>query len=206
LNPTEDKQLVEDVLRGDERAFRAFFDEYYDRLFRFALLRVSGERAAAADIAQATLAKALQRLDSYKGEAQLFTWLCAICRNESTDWLRREGRYHEHIVLVDDYPEVAAMVDAIRMPTDDQPDAQVQRQQRAALIHTALDRLPRNYGDALEWMYIEGLSVREIAQRLAIGREAAQSLLARARRAFAEVYMTLNSFDRAGPIAERIHD
>ena len=206
MDASDDKRLVDAVLDGDERAFKAFFDEYFDRLFRFALVRVSGERAAAADIAQATLAKALKRLDSYKGEAQLFTWLCAICRNQATDWLRREGRYHEHIVLVDDYPEVQAMMDAIRVPDTDGPEAQVQRQQHVALIHTALDRLPRNYGDALEWMYIEGLTVREVAARLAIGREAAQSLLARARRAFAEVYMTLTSTDRLRPIAELTND
>lgn len=207
MDSRADKQMVDAVLGGDERAFKAFFDEYFDRLFRFALARVSGERSAAADIAQATLAKALQRLASYKGEAQLFTWLCAICRNEATDWLRREGRYHAHIVLVDDYPEVQAMMDAIRVPDADQPEAQVQRQQHLELIHTALDRLPRHYGDALEWMYIDGLSVREIAARLVIGREAAQSLLARARRAFSEIYMTLTSFEpERGPVGENSNE
>ena len=48
------------------------------------------------------------------------------------------------------------------------------------------------YGNVLEWKYIEGHSVREIAARLQIGTEAAQSLLARAKRAFADVYATLN--------------
>ena len=59
------------------------------------------------------------------------------------------------------------------------------------LIQVALDRLPPRYGDVLEWKYVEGHSVKEIAARLDLGTEATQSLLARAKRAFADVYRTL---------------
>jgi len=45
----------------------------------------------------------------------------------------------------------------------------------------------------LEWKYVEGHSVKEISARLDIGAEATQSLLARAKRAFAGVYSALNS-------------
>ncbi|MDX1556133.1 MAG: sigma factor-like helix-turn-helix DNA-binding protein, partial [Xanthomonadales bacterium] len=44
---------------------------------------------------------------------------------------------------------------------------------------------------ALEWKYIEGRSVKEVAMRLGISPDAAQSLLARAKRAFREVYSAL---------------
>jgi RNA polymerase sigma-70 factor (ECF subfamily) len=59
------------------------------------------------------------------------------------------------------------------------------------LIHVALDNIPAHYGNALEWKYIEGHSVKEIASRLDLSPEAAQSLLARAKRAFRDVYSTL---------------
>ena len=61
------------------------------------------------------------------------------------------------------------------------------------LIQVALDRLPARYGDVLEWKYVEGHSVKEIARRLDIGTEATQSLLARAKRAFADVYNSLTN-------------
>lgn len=192
-----DKALVRAVLAGSERAFRAFFDEYFDRLYRFVLMRVDGDHAAADEITQSSLAKALRRLDRFKGEAQLFSWLCAIARNDAIDWLRRQGRYREHIVLVDDDPDVRAMVDAVRIPLEAEPEREASRRETIDKIHAALDRLPRRYGDALEWKYIEGLSIREIAARLDVSGEATQSILARARRAFAEIYSALGAGDRA---------
>jgi RNA polymerase sigma-70 factor (ECF subfamily) len=51
-------------------------------------------------------------------------------------------------------------------------------------IRALLDRLPGRYGDVLEWKYVEGRSVEEIASMLGIGRIAAQSMLARARASF----------------------
>ena len=59
------------------------------------------------------------------------------------------------------------------------------------LIQVALDKLPARYGDVLEWKYVEGHSIKEISARLDIGPEATQSLLARAKRAFADVYTSL---------------
>ena len=60
------------------------------------------------------------------------------------------------------------------------------------LIQVALDRLPAKYGDVLEWKYIEGHSIKEISVKLKIHDEATQSLLARARRAFSDVYSSLS--------------
>jgi DNA-directed RNA polymerase specialized sigma24 family protein len=54
-----------------------------------------------------------------------------------------------------------------------------------------LDALPGSYGDALEWKYVQGFSVMEIAARLNLGAKAAESLLTRARQAFREGYAAL---------------
>ena len=108
-----------------------------------------------------------------------------------SDWLRKHGRYREHIVFTEDFPEVQAVVDSFAAPLGDGPEASFERVESIRLIQVALDRLPPKYGDVLEWKYIEGHSVKEIARRLQVGQEAAQSLIARAKRAFAEVYEAL---------------
>ena len=187
----EDRKLVRRLLAGDEQAFDRFFEDNFSRLYRFALARLSGDSEVASELAQAALSKALRKIQSYRGEAALFTWLCAICRNELADWTRRDNRYRQHIVLTEDRPEIQAAIDSFQTMESEEPAGRYQRYEAARLIHVALDHLPPKYGDALEWKYIEGYSVREISQRLGLSFEAAQSLLARARRAFEEIYSTL---------------
>ncbi len=189
----DDKRLAKQLLKGDERAFNRFFDDNFARLYRFALARLSGDTEAAREVAQTTLTRALRKMHTYRAESALFTWLCAICRHEVSDWFRRQGRYHDHIVLVEDLPEVQAAVDSLQMAFEDSPERHYQRVETLRLIQVALDRLPAKYGNVLEWKYVEGHSVKEIAARLGIGTEATQSLLARAKRAFADVYSSLSS-------------
>ncbi len=187
----EDMKLVRRLLAGDERAFDRFYDENSARLYRFALVRVADDPDGARDITQVSLTRALRKLHTYRAESALFTWLCAICRNELSDWLSRRGHYRKHIVLTEDFPEIRAAVESIQVPDAERPEVAYQRQETLRLIQVALDRLPPRYGNVLEWKYIEGRSVKEIAAQLHLGHEATQSLLARAKRAFAEVYKSL---------------
>lgn len=187
----DDKNLVKQLLAGDDRAFDRFFDENFARLYRFALARLPDDPDAAREVAQITLTRAIRKLATYRGESALFTWLCAICRNQTSEWLRTRCRREQHVVLTEDHPEVQAAVDSYRVPDDELPEAQYQRAEALRLIQVALDRLPAKYGDVLEWKYVEGWSLKEIGARLDLGHEATQSLLARARRAFGEVYATL---------------
>ncbi len=187
----DDRKLVKRLLAGDERAFGQFFDENFSRLYRFALARLSGEEDIAMEIVQQALSRALRKIHSYRAEAALFTWLCMVCRNEIADWARKNARYRKHIVLTEDYPDIRAAVDSFQTPVSDDPGHRYQRYEATRLIQVALDRLPPKYGNALEWKYIEGFSVREIARRMNISHEAAQSNLARARHAFQEIYSTL---------------
>ena len=187
----DDKKLAKRLLGGDERAFDRFFDENFARLYRFALARLSGDSEAAREVAQIALTRAVQKLHTYRAESAMFTWLCAICRNVISDWCAKQGRFQEHIVLTEDLPETQSAVDSYQAPISDSPEQNYQRTEAIRLIQVALDRLPAKYGNVLEWKYVEGHTTKEISARLDIGCEAAQSLLARAKRAFADVYSSL---------------
>ncbi len=182
---TGEAQLIRRMLAGDERAFEAFFNTYFPRVYRFALPRVNGDVDAAREIVQATLEKAIRKLNSFRGESGLFTWICRICRNEVVDHIRAARRMR-HVVLIDDQPELRAAVESIEAPEEFDLAESYGRAESARLVRVVLDRLPTSYGDALEWKYIEGQSVEAIGARLGIGTTAAQSLLARARRSFRE--------------------
>jgi RNA polymerase sigma-70 factor (ECF subfamily) len=180
----DEQRLVRRMLNGDERAFSEFFDEYFARLYRFALPRLNGNADAAQEVVQATLCIVMRKLDTFRGEAALFTWICQICRHQIADLVRQARRNSERVILIEDNPQIQAALDAIQAPDDERPDWRYDRGQIGGLVRAVLDRLPARYGDALEWKYVDGLSVEEIGSRLGIGTTAAQSLLARARVAF----------------------
>jgi RNA polymerase sigma-70 factor (ECF subfamily) len=68
------------------------------------------------------------------------------------------------------------------------PESEAGRRELSRLVQLTLDHLPGRYGQVLEWKYIQGLSVDEIAQRLGVGYKAAESLLTRARGAFRDAF------------------
>lgn len=187
----QDQELIRRMLTGDERAFSAFFEIYFPRLYRFALPRLGRDIEACKEVVQATLAKVMRNLAAYRGEAALFTWMCQICRREIVDYLRATQRRLEHVVLVDDNEEIRAALESIEAPPEASPTEQCSRAELHRLIRQVLDRLPERYGDVLEWKYIEGRSVEEIGAMLGIGQTAAQSLLARARVAFRQALETV---------------
>ncbi|MGH8197570.1 MAG: RNA polymerase sigma factor [Steroidobacteraceae bacterium] len=179
-----DRALARRILGGDEAAFRDLFDRFFPRLYRFALARVGGDPDTAQDIVQQTFCNAIERLDSYRGEAALYTWFCQICRNVVMDHYRSKGRGAARVVLLEDQPNARAILESLAAPATDQPDTGAWREQVHRIVEVTLDALPGRYGDVLEWKYLDGLSVKEIANRLDLGSKAAESLLTRARESF----------------------
>jgi RNA polymerase sigma-70 factor (ECF subfamily) len=182
----EDRALARRILGGDEAAFRGLFDRFFPRLYRFALARMPNDPDAARDIVQQTFCKAIEHLDTYRGEAALYTWFCQICRHALVDHHRRGDSGTGKVVLLEDLPNARAVLESLAAPAADEPEAGVQREQVHRIVAAVLDALPGRYGEALEWKYVDGLSVREIAARLSTSEKAAESMLTRARDSFRE--------------------
>ena len=184
--------LVRRMLAGRERAFEEFFDGYFPGLFRFVLAR-TGDEDAAEEIVQATMTTAIRKIATFRGEAALFTWLCTICRHEIAAFLERTRG--KTVALVEDDPAIAAALASVS--ADDGQEAAVARGETARLVHVVLDTLPPRYASALEWKYIEGISVLEIAERLQLSAKAAESLLTRARDAFRDGFAIVTAGEKA---------
>lgn len=187
-----DRELVQRMLGGDQEAFRQFFDLHFPGLYRFALARLGHDADAAEEVAQSALAKVVRKLHTYRGEASLFTWVCTFCRWEISGWHAQRSRRGVAVELVEESAEVRAALESLSAIGGDGPRERLLRREVGALVRLTLDQLPVRYGDALEWKYVEGLSVKEIAVRLGVGPKAAESLLTRARQAFRDAFATLS--------------
>lgn len=176
-----EKLLVSRLLGGDENAFDSFVDEYYPRLYRFAYRRLASDPEATQDVVQSTFQKVIPKLNRYRGEAAFFTWLCSFCRFEIAAFWRERSRIVPEVI--DDAIEIRAALESLAR-IDQSPEGELQRKELAQLVRLTLDALPVRYGNALEWKYLHGWSVEQIAERLGLTMKATESLLTRARQAF----------------------
>ena len=185
-----DQQLVERLRAGDRAAFEDFFREYHPKLYRFALRRLQPDVHAAQDAAQNAICAALKSLHTYRGEAALLTWLCTICRRHIASTQSAPS-----MQVREDDPEVQAALEALLTSERDDPVAAVSAGELQNAVLTALDYLPAEYANALEWKYVHELSVEQIATRLGRSFKATESLLTRARHTFREAFDALHTRD-----------
>jgi RNA polymerase sigma-70 factor (ECF subfamily) len=165
------------VLAGDERAWRALYDESFAGLYAYVLWRSGGLRDRADEVAQETWLTAVRRLASFDPSAGPFaSWLRGIAANLLRNHFRREGRRARlRRPLGADH---AAAADGAR-----------EGREQAERVARALGDLPAHYEVVLRAKYLEGRSVAEIAADRGDSPKAVESLLTRARQAFREAYL-----------------
>jgi len=127
------------------------------------------------DLVQEALLAAWQGLPSFRGDANLRSWVLGIARHKVEDYYRRRIREAESSEEEDSAPELAVMP-----MLEQQLDSAIQQ----ARIQATLALLPEAYGLALLWRYRDGKSAREMAQLTGKTEKAIERLLARARENF----------------------
>ena len=164
-----DRELIVRVLAGDPDAERALYDAHVDRVFRV-VYRMAGDLDRAQDWVQETFIRAFERLDQFRGEASLSTWLCSIAVSITLNGLRRVKRFRDREVALED----ASSIGVARREAD--PDLKTR-------LHQAIDALPDGYRTVFVMHDVEGFTHAEIGQALGVqpGTSKAQLFRARAR-------------------------
>ena len=70
-------------------SFEEIYEIYFTRVYRYAL-RLCGNEADAEELTSDVFFRAMNSLDSFRGECDIFTWLCGIAKNLHISRLRRE--------------------------------------------------------------------------------------------------------------------
>ena len=148
------------VVDGDVRAFDALYDRHSAQVFGLAI-RVTGRRRAAEEATQdafLSLWRAAAGWDANRGT--LKTWLLAMVRNRSVDWLRREARHDRDLELDD------AIVG--RLEGGERPEEQASAREEARQARELLICLPPEQREVIELAYFNGLTQTEIAVKVGI--------------------------------------
>lgn len=176
-NPA-DRELVDRLRRGDAGAFDRVYSAYHPRLFSF-LLRLSGRRDTAEDLAQETWLKLARAAPGLREDTTLAPFLFTIARNAFMSHRRWAMLDLSRIVMFG----LDAMSFAEAEPT---PETAHERALAIALLEDALQQVPLASREVLLLVGVEGMEQEEVARVLGLSYDALRQRLSRARAQLAE--------------------
>jgi len=179
LGETDDTQaIIEKALAGNQIAYSALLDTFWNGVYGFQLKRTENENDAE-DITIQTFSKAFDKLHTYDKTYQFMTWLIAISKNIHVDLIRKRQRDLE----------TDGSNDAVKKVLDDAPSAEDQliNEQNLAKLLQHIKKLKPHYQEIINLRYLKELSYAEIANELNEPVNNVKVKLLRARKLLAEV-------------------
>src|SRR3954453_16395568 len=181
-----DSALVAALRRGDDRAFEQLYSRYQRRISAYVFGMVK-DHGRAEDITQEGFISALRRMRETHRPIAFKPWVYEIAKNACIDQFRRPRRAEE--VSFD-----AGEGDQGRLvASEPSPDAAVDAKQQLDHLCGAFGGLSDSHHEILVLREFEGLSYREIGDRMGLSRPGVESTLFRARRRLNEEYAELIS-------------
>ena len=180
-----DMDLAKLCAARDSGALRFVITANNQRLFRTAW-SILKDRAEAEEAVQAAYLSAFASIGSFEGRSSLATWLTRIAANEALGRLRaarrrRHNLEEQGVAVLETYRE-----GLMRGSDPTAPDAALAREQLRRLLESAVAGLPDAFRAVFVLREVEGLSVQETAEALALPPATVKTRLLRARRKLRE--------------------
>lgn len=169
-----DSELVLGLREQKPAAVRQLTDRFLPSLWRFVYFRVNGDPHLAEDIVSETVLALIRTAAADSEIEHPGAWLRSVASHKIMDHFRAAKR-------------VQHLIDEAQQGTTDDSDNVVKQQElneRRAEIRQTMEDMPEQYRLALEWKYVDRLSVRDIAGRMETTEKSVEAILFRARREF----------------------
>jgi RNA polymerase sigma factor (sigma-70 family) len=190
---TDDRRLVAAVRAGDDRAFELLFARYHGRIESYVRGMVR-DHGRAEDVTQEVFIAALRRMRETEREINFKPWIYEIAKNACIDAFRRSRNTHE---ISFDAEDGLAPADHGRLAASGSgPDALVDTKLAIDDLCGAFGGLSQTHHDILVMREFDGLSYREIGERMGMSRAGVESTLFRARRRLGEEYEEIANGER----------
>lgn len=179
---SSDIALIERLQAGDDSAVAELATEYGTRVYQLAL-RYTRNKEDAEEVVQDVLLKVRDKIDAFRGDAALSSWIYRITFNTAMSRLRstRSARYFE----VPDEGTTVAEDGSVRTtePADwsNLGDDMVHRRELRDALRTAVAELPAIYRAPVILRDLRGLSTEEASRRLNVKDQTLKSRLHRGR-------------------------
>lgn len=164
--------LTRRMTEGDEMAYRAFYNTYFDRLSRYLLVVAAGNEDAMREALQGTLVRVVWHIKVFQSEDIFWSWLTVLARSAFSDETRKRRRYFS---FLERFTRQAAAES--NGAGDSQTDERL-----GVLLERHVASLPPDEQKLVEQKYFARRPVREIAGELQTTEKAVESKLSRIRR------------------------
>ena len=135
--------------RYNEAKLASLYEEYYDKIARYAYVRI-GNRTEAEDIAGEVFLKALESLKSYKERGiPMQAWLFRIAHNLVVDYLRKMTK------------RKTVPIDTVQVEADTDPVTTAEKNIELERVTKAMEQLTQEQGEVLRLRFFGGLTSRE---------------------------------------------
>jgi len=183
---TADQELLARLQAGDERALADLADAYSSKIYQLAF-RYLRNKEDAEEITQDVLFKVYRKVDAFRGDAQLSSWIYRITFNAAMSRLRT-ARY-QRAQAEDRRAAAAADEDGSNIPArtpdvadwSDMADERVLRSQLRKRVFSAILALPAIYRAPVMLRDIQGMSTEEASAMLRVKDQTLKSRLHRGR-------------------------
>lgn len=166
--------LVEQAKNGSVRAFNTLYNKY-ERTVWFTVYNIVKNRDVADDLVSVVFTKAYMKMESYTEHISYEMWLKTIAVNSAIDYLRRM-KNEKLNNYIDDEETTIQLSDVAKSPEED-----LIIKEKLKLTLEALPTLKRQYRELIQ-SRIEGMSYKDIAEKLAIDELTVKSNLNKARQ------------------------
>lgn len=177
LLKNQEQETVQKILTGNERALYTYYRTFSPKLLAFIKKKTSSKEDAE-EILQDTLLSSLDALRDFTFKCSLSTFLHAIAKNKIIDFYRKRKLKK---ILFSQVPRLEAFLSTFLGPEDD-----LEKKQTRLSFEKALKSLSPKYQKILTLKYFEGKTVRQITKEFRVSFKSAESMLFRARSAFAK--------------------
>ncbi len=162
----------------DEKSFTRLIDHYSEMIFNLSLNMLQDQKDAE-DITQEVFTTIYLQIGQFKGESKFTTWIYRIALNKCQEHIRSKSRKKRLGFLTTlDKAEMGTAMQANFM----HPGIELENQERAAILFSAIEQLPENQRIAFTLHKIEGVSYEEIAYLMGASLSSVESLIFRARQ------------------------
>ena len=177
-NMNNSRDLVKRVKAGEEAAYAELVNLYSDRIYNLAL-RILRRNDEAADVLQETFIKVFEKIDTFDGRSDFFTWIYRIATNLSLMKMRKNKRTvltDEDLEAQFDRPDSAEIQEWRSLPLQNLLTEEFRRH-----LDRAVDSLSEIYRSVFVLRDLENLSIKETSNILGITETNVKVRLKRAR-------------------------